>query len=81
VIRRYIMFIEVEVKEKWQEPEYYISLAEKSMRRMAKDLGNFDIRFSHAIEIKDRGLYSILYELITKIVYGKKIKRKMVRQD
>jgi len=55
-------------------------LAEKTIRQMAKDLGNFDIRFSHAIEIKDRGLYYTLYELITKIVYGKKVKRKMVRQ-
>ncbi len=80
MIRRYIMFIEVEVKEKWQLPEYYMRLAEKTIKQMAKDLGNFNVTFSHAIEIKDRGLYSVLYELITKIVYDKKIKKKAQRR-
>jgi len=70
------MFIEVETKEKWQEPRFYISLAEKTIKQLAKDLGNLSVDFSHAIEIKDKGLYYTLYELITKITYGRKMKPK-----
>ena len=74
---RFIIFVEVETKEKWQEPAYYIRMAERTMREVAEDLGNFTIWFSHSIEVKDRGLYHLLYELVTKLAYGKKMKKRV----
>lgn len=73
---RYILFIEIETKEKWQEPTLYMDLAEKTIRKWTKDVGNIEITFSHPIEIKDEGLYNILYQLVTKLAYGKKLKKR-----
>ena len=78
--RRYILFVEVETGREWEEPDYYLHLALKTMRKMGRDLGDLDIVFDHAIEVRDRGLYNLFYELLTKIVYGKKVKKPKTRK-
>ena len=78
--RRYILFVEVETGRKWGEPDYYLYLVLKTMREMGRDLRDFDIVFDHAIEVRDQGLYNLFYELLTKIVYGKKMRKPKPRK-